>query len=147
MAIRIFSKKAFAIGPGAQQGNPEIESFVTVPNAFQDMPEKYKNDPTFLLAVKCGDITVITAANKTAIENEPEKPVIDDKAGMSEIEAFYEELKIMNKEDAITLGEKYNVKPKNGEKMGAFKKRILEAYKLSVSDETASEDEAVTDNE
>ena len=37
--IRIFSKKAFAFGPGAVQGSDVIENFVTVPGTFQDMPE------------------------------------------------------------------------------------------------------------
>lgn len=134
MAIRIFSKKAFAIGPGAQQGNPEVESFITVPGAFQDMPEKYKNDPTYLLAVKAGDITVVTGSSVEK-QMEEDEQVIDDQAHQTALQAFYEELKVMGKGDAIALGEKYELKPKNGEKMGAFKKRIMEAYKLAHPEE------------
>ena len=50
--MRIFSKKRFAIGPGAIRGTDKIELFVTNPGTFQDMPEKYKDDATFKLAVK-----------------------------------------------------------------------------------------------
>lgn len=141
MAIRIFSKKAFAIGPGAQQGNPEVESFITVPGAFQDMPEKYKNDPTYLLAVKAGDITVVTGSSVEK-QMEEDEQVIDDQAHQTALQAFYEELKVMGKDDAIALGEKYELKPKNGEKMGAFKKRIMEAYKLAHPEEVEDGDKS-----
>lgn len=141
MAIRIFSKKAFAIGPGAQQGNPEVESFITVPGAFQDMPEKYKNDPTYLLAVKAGDITVVTGYSVEK-QMEEDEQVIDDQAHQTALQAFYEELKVMGKDDAIALGEKYELKPKNGEKMGAFKKRIMEAYKLAHPEEVEDGDKS-----
>lgn len=132
MSIRIFSKRSFAIGPGAQQGNPEIESFVTVPGAFQDMPEKYVNDPTFKLAVKVGEITVInnTSVGKK-LENDEQKAEVNDQASMSELEAFYEELKVKNREDTIELGDKFGLEINDNEKLGAFKKRIMEAYKLA----------------
>lgn len=146
MAIRIFSKKAFAIGPGAQQGNPEIESFVTVPGAFQDMPEKYQNDPTFKLAVKAGEITIITGSSVEK-QMEDDEQVVDDQAHQTALEAFYEELKVMGKDDAIALGEKYELKPKNNEKMGQFKKRIFEAYKLAHPEEMEPGDEDPTPEE
>lgn len=60
--MRIFSKKRFAIGPGAIRGTDKIELFVTNPGTFQDMPEKYKDDATFKLAVKAGEIEVIDRA-------------------------------------------------------------------------------------
>ena len=68
--MRIFSKKAFAICPGAQKGLDTVEFFVTVPKAFQDMPDKYIDDPTFKLAVSSGDI-IIADANNT------EKKIVD----------------------------------------------------------------------
>lgn len=132
MSIRIFSKRSFAIGPGAQQGNPEIESFVTVPGAFQDMPEKYVDDPTFKLAIKAGEITVINNASvEKKFENDEQKAEVNDQASMSELEAFYEDLKIKNREDTIELGNKFGLEIKDNEKLGAFKKRIMEAYKLA----------------
>lgn len=131
MSIRIFSKRSFAIGPGAQQGNPEIETFVTVPGAFQDMPEKYENDPTFKLAVKAGEITVINNASvEKKLENDEQKAEVNDTASMTELEAFYEELKVKNREDTIELANKFGLEIKDGEKLSSFKKRIMEAYKL-----------------
>lgn len=132
MAINIFSSKAFAIGPGAQRGSAEIDSFITVPGAFQSMPDKYANDPTFLLAVKAGDIKVMdgTKVAEKAVEHAVENPVVDHAAKMDSTQAFYEELKVMNREDTLILGEKYGLTIENNEKMGAFKKRIMEAYKL-----------------
>ena len=133
MNIRIFSKKAFAIGPGAQRGTSEIDSFVTVPGAFQDMPDKYQDDPTFKLAVKSGDITIVdNAAVKHEFESEKHEAVIDDKPHESELEAFYEELKVMNREDTIKTAEKFNLEMNDNEKLGQFKKRIIEAYKLNM---------------
>lgn len=127
--IRIYSKKAFAIGPGAQRGTTEIESFVTRPGTFQEMPAKYENDPTFKLAVKSGDITVIV--NSTAEkQTDGSKANINDKAGMTEEQAFYAELKGMSIGDTYKLAEeKYGLTPENNEKLGAFKKRIMQAYK------------------
>lgn len=131
MSIRIFSKRSFAIGPGAQQGNPEIETFITVPGAFQDMPEKYENDPTFKLAVKAGEITVINNASvEKKFENDEQKAEVNDTASMTELEAFYEELKVKNREDTIELANKFGLEIKDGEKLSSFKKRIMEAYKL-----------------
>lgn len=148
--MRIFSKKAFAIGPGAQRGTDEIETFITVPGSFQEMPDKYKHDPTFLLAVKAGEITVITAASQ---QREMEKQAADD-TGVREdappqtaLEAFFEELKVMNQEDVLHLAEKYNVKPKNGEKLNNLKKRVFEAYKLANADEDEGTDETDGDSE
>lgn len=138
--MRIFSKKAFAIGPGAQRGTTDIDSFVTVPGAFQEMPDKYKNDPTFLLALKAGEITVVDskAAERAAEESET---VINDKAEQTTLQAFYEELKVMNKEDTLALAEKLGVKPKNNEQLKQLKKRIFEAHKLANPEDAEPADE------
>lgn len=131
MSINIFSSKAFAIGPGAQQGNPEIDLFVTVPGAFQNMPDKYKDDPTFKLAVKAGDIRIVNGMDKEEkIADEFDKQVIDHTPKMDETQEFYEKLKVMNREDTIELAEIYDLQIKKDEKLGSFKKRIFEAYKL-----------------
>lgn len=127
--VRIYSKKAFAIGEGLKRGTDIIESFVTVPGAFMDMPEKYLNDATFLLAQKAGDITVVTNSSVEKQMEFDDNPTPENYV-QSELEAFYEELKVMSRDDTFTLGEKYGVKPKNNEKLGQYKKRILEAYKL-----------------
>lgn len=131
MSIRIYSKAAFLIGPGAQHGSSEIISFVTVPGAFQDMPDTFKNDPTFLLAVKSGDITVITG---NEVQREVEKNPLanaNEASPMDETETFYNELKVLNREEAIKLAEKYGVSVDGAEKLSLVKKRIFEAYKVS----------------
>lgn len=126
--MRIFSKKAFAIGEGYSLITQAIDSFITVPNTFQEMPDKYKNDPTFKLAVKCGDIVVSTAGAKEfekEIENEKE-PELDP------VELYFEKLRVMDRDGVMGEAEKYGVVPEANEKMGAFKRRILEAYKLTL---------------
>ena len=134
MSIRIFSKKSFAIGPGAARGTTEVDYFVTKPNAFQDMPDKYVNDRMFKMAVKAGDITIIGSEKVENVEAKNEAKV--EEKVMSEEEAFYEELKAMSLEDATTLAEeKYGITPKNGETVSKLKKRIMAAYKKEKSEE------------
>lgn len=138
--MKIYSKEAFAIGPGAQVGTTDIDSFITVPGTFQNMPDKYANDPTFKLAVRAGKITVIESRQQQVkIENEPPKDELNHKAGMSEIEAFYAELKTMSQDETLVLGEKYGLSMGKNEKLGQFKKRVMEAYKLSVEEATEEE--------
>ena len=131
--MKIFSKKAFAIGEGAKRNSDIIDLFVTVPLSFQEMPDKYKDDPTFKLAVSSGDITIVNGNEEKvkAIENGEFKDEPEEAPVMSEVEAFYEELKAMNREDTMKLVEKYNVVANNGDKLGQIKKRIFEAYKLN----------------
>lgn len=131
--MKIFSKKAFAIGEGAKRNSDIIDLFVTVPLSFQEMPDKYKDDPTFNLAVASGDITIVNGNEEKvkAIENGEFKDEPEEAPVMSEVEAFYEDLKAMNREDTMKLVEKYNVMVNNGDKLGQIKKRIFEAYKLN----------------
>ena len=131
--MKIFSKKAFAIGEGAKRNSDIIDLFTTVPLSFQEMPDKYADDPTFKLAVASGDITVVNGNEEKvkAIENGEFKDEPEEAPVMSEIEAFYEELKGMNREDTMKLAEKYDVVINNGDKLGQIKKRIFEAYKLN----------------
>ena len=141
MSIRIYSKKAFSIGPGANRVDGSVENFITTPMAFQDMPEKYKDDPTFKLAVSCGDITVIE--KKVAIPSdiivEPENE--EDEATESDaVEKFYEELRGKKADEVKELAEKYGAEFIDGDKLSVNKKRVLEAYKLSLEDEEETEE-------
>ena len=146
MSIRIYSKKAFSIGPGANRVDGSVENFITTPMAFQDMPEKYKDDPTFKLAVSCGDITVIekkVAVPSAAIvepekeeEKEEEVHETDDP-----VEKFYEELRGKKADEVKELAEKYGAEFIDGDKLSVNKKRVLEAYKLSLEDEDGAEEE------
>ena len=144
MSIRIYSKKAFSIGPGANRVDGSVENFITTPMAFQDMPEKYKDDPTFKLAVSCGDITVIEkkAAAPSATIVEPEKEEDKEEATETDdpVEKFYEELRGKKADEVKELAEKYGAEFIDGDKLSVNKKRVLEAYKLSLEDEEETEE-------
>ena len=142
MSIRIYSKKAFSIGPGANRIDGSVENFITTPMAFQDMPEKYKDDPTFKLAVSCGDITVIEkkVAVPSAAIIEPENE--EDEATESDaVEKFYEELRGKKAEEVKELAEKYGAEFIPSDKLSMNKKRVFEAYKLSIDDEVVGDTE------
>ena len=145
MSIRIYSKKAFSIGPGANRIDGSVENFITTPMAFQDMPEKYKDDPTFKLAVSCGDITVIekkaTVSSASIIEPENEKDKEDEAAESDAVEKFYEELRGKKAEEVKELAEKYGAEFIPSDKLSMNKKRVFEAYKLSIDDEVVGDTE------
>lgn len=137
--IRIYSKAAFAFGPGAQQGTDVIDSFVTVPGSFQDMPEKYTQDPTFKRAVQFHEVEIIekktfVQANKVEDKTTAEDEKTDGDA-VDPVEKFYEELKGMNKEQTAELAKKYGAEFVEGDALKMNKKRVMEAYKLSITEE------------
>lgn len=142
MSIRIYSKKAFSIGPGANRIDGSVENFITTPMAFQDMPEKYKDDPTFKLAVSCGDITVIekkaTVSSASVVEPENEE---DEATESDAVEKFYEELRGKKAEEVKELAEKYGAEFIPSDKLSMNKKRVFEAYKLSIDDEVVVDTE------
>ena len=139
--IRIYSKAAFAFGPGAQQGTDVIDSFVTVPGAFQDMPEKYTQDPTFKRAVQFHEVEIIE--KKAFVQSQQVKSEVettakdenDDDTAVDPVEKFYEELKGMNKEQTAELAKKYGAEFVEGDALKMNKKRVMEAYKLSITEE------------
>lgn len=139
--IRIYSKAAFAFGPGAQQGTDVIDSFVTVPGAFQDMPEKYTQDPTFKRAVQFHEVEIIE--KKTFVQAQQVKAEVEttakdeneDDTVVDPVEKFYEELKGMNKEQTAELAKKYGAEFVEGDALKMNKKRVMEAYKLSITEE------------
>lgn len=139
--IRIYSKAAFAFGPGAQQGTDVIDSFVTVPGSFQDMPEKYTQDPTFKRAVQFHEVEIIekkafvqAQQTKVEVETETENKNEDDTV-VDPVEKFYEELKGMNKEQTAEIAKKYGAEFVEGDALKMNKKRVMEAYKLSITEE------------
>lgn len=141
--IRIYSKAAFAFGPGAQQGTDLIDSFVTVPGAFQDMPEKYTQDPTFKRAVQFHEVEIIekqtiVQGQNVKTEAKVETEVEDENKVDTEVdpvEKFYEELKGMNKDQTAELAKKYGAEFVEGDALKMNKKRVMEAYKLSITEE------------
>ena len=135
--IRIYSKAAFAIGEGAtRDGN--IDQFVTVPRSFQDMPEKYVTDATYLAAVKAG--MIIPYSNAAPVI--PVTPVEEDKFEDEEadkikaqIDAFKAELKTKNHDEVKKLAEEYGAEFVDSDKLGENKRRVFEAFKLTLTSE------------
>lgn len=131
--IRIFSKAAFSFGPGAQRGTDLIDSFITVPGSFQDMPEKYAEDPTFKRAVQFKEVEIIE--KKPIVATTQKKEEVSEEEEVDSVEKFYEELKTMNMQQVKELAEKYGAEFVEGDALKANKKRVMEAYKLSISEE------------
>ncbi len=136
--IRIFSKKAFAFGPGATQGTDVIENFITVPGTFQDMPEKYKDDPTFKIAVKYKEVEIVqheVQVQAAPITEAKTKNIDSGTDSDDSVEKFYEELKLKNKDEVKELAEKYGAEFVDSDPLKINKKRVMEAYKLSINEE------------
>ena len=135
--IRIYSKAAFAIGEGAtRDGN--IDQFVTVPRSFQDMPEKYVTDATYLAAVKAGMIIPYSNAAPvipvTLVEEDKFEDEEADKI-KAQIDAFKAELKTKNHDEVKKLAEEYGAEFVDSDKLGENKKRVFEAFKLTLTSE------------
>lgn len=124
--IRIFSKAAFQFGPGANR-NGDIYQFITVPGTFQDMPDEFKNDKTFQLALKCGMVNVIDNKAAQVIAEETTISSVD----IDPIKAYYEKLKMMNANEVSIEAEKYSVTYNKNDKLSETKKKVFEAYKLA----------------
>lgn len=137
--IRIYSKAAFAFGPGAQQGTDVIDSFVTVPGSFQDMPEKYTQDPTFKRAVQFHEVEIIEKKTFVQVNKAENEATVEDgnkdDTVVDPVEKFYEELKGMNKEQTAEIAKKYGAEFVEGDALKMNKKRVMEAYKLSITEE------------
>lgn len=135
--IRIYSKAAFAIGEGAtRDGN--IDQFVTVPRSFQDMPEKYVTDATYLAAVKAGMIIPYSnAAPVNTVAPVEEDKFEDEEADKikAQIDVFKAELKTKNHDEVKQLAEKYGAEFVDSDKLGENKKRVFEAFKLTLTSE------------
>ena len=143
MSIRIFSKKAFAFGPGAQHGTDVIDHFITVPGTFQDMPECYQNDLTFKEACKCGDVEVVhvnthvVVHEEKKVESEVKTETSDDEIEIdvdAEVKKFYEDLKTKSAIETKELAKKYGADFVEEDQLKVNKKRVLEAYKISLTE-------------
>lgn len=139
--IRIWSRACFAIGPGASRDGRVIDSFMTVPGAFQDMDERYMEDPTFKAAVAAGDIQIMTAKPQIAMDvkhmDAPEVPAEDH---VETIDEYKERVKAMSAEEVASECEKYGAEFVNSDKLKDNKRRLMEAYKLANSDDSDDEE-------
>ena len=131
--VRILSKKSFAFGPGASRDGKKVDQFVTVPGAIQEIPEEYTHDILFGLAVKEGSVVIMNAdvrENAPVIKDVPveeAEPTDEEK-----IAKFKEELKAMKPAEVQKVAEEYGAEFDKNSKMSENKKRVLEAYKLSL---------------
>ena len=139
--IRIWSRACFAIGPGASRDGRVIDSFMTVPGAFQDMDERYMEDPTFKAAVAAGDIQIMTTKPQIAMDvkhvDVPEVPADDH---VETIDEYKERVKAMSAEEVASECEKYGAEFVNSDKLKDNKRRLMEAYKLANSDDSDDEE-------
>lgn len=139
--IRIWSRACFAIGPGASRDGRVIDSFITVPGAFQDMDERYMEDPTFKAAVAAGDIQIMTAKPQVAMDvkhiDVPEDTTEDH---VETIDEYKERVKAMSAEEVASECEKYGAEFVNSDKLKDNKRRLMEAYKLANSDDSDDEE-------
>lgn len=142
--IRIFSKKAFAFGPGAQHGTDVIDHFVTVPGTFQDMPEHYQNDLTFKEACKCGEVEVVRVNARSVVHEDKVEVNVEDETETTseenevdveaEVKKFYEDLKTKSATETKELAKKYGADFVEDDQLKINKKRVLEAYKISLTE-------------
>lgn len=139
--IRIWSRACFAIGPGASRDGRVIDSFITVPGAFQDMDERYMEDPTFKAAVAAGDIQIMTAKPQIAMDvkhvDVPGAPADDH---VETVDEYKERVKAMSAEEVASECEKYGAEFVNSDKLKDNKRRLMEAYKLANSDDSDDEE-------
>ncbi len=139
--IRIWSRACFAIGPGASRDGKMIDSFITVPGAFQDMDERYMEDPTFKAAVAAGDIQIMTAKPQIAIDvKHIDVPETQSEDHVETLDEYKERVKGMTAEEVASECEKYGAEFVNSDKLKDNKRRLMEAYKLANSDDSDDEE-------
>ena len=101
------------------------------------MPEKYSTDPTFKRAVKFHEVEIIEKHSAVQVPKTEDTAKVENnvESEVDPVEKFYEELKGMNKEQTEELAKKYSAEFVEGDALKANKKRVMEAYKLSISEE------------
>lgn len=141
--IRIWSRACFAIGPGASRDGKVIDSFITVPGAFQDMDERYMDDPTFKAAVAAGDIQIMTAKPQIAMDVkhiDVSEDTTEDEDHVETLDEYKERVKTMSAEEVASECEKYGAEFVNSDKLKDNKRRLMEAFKLSKKDDSDDEE-------
>lgn len=129
--MKIFSKKAFAIGEGITQANPNGTCIVTQPGGFQTIPDEMINDPMLKAAVAEGSILIVDNERDAvkAENNFVDNSNVNEITPQSEEQAFYEELKVKTREDAVKMAEEMGIKLEGNEKTGKIKSLIMNAYR------------------
>lgn len=133
--IRIYSKKCFALGPGAMRGTTDVVSVMTVPGAWQDIDEALKEDPTFKLALKAGDIVIAEHQPMVVVDTHFEDVTDDDEdTEVDPVTEYMEKVKLMNASEVKEACEEYGAEFREDDKLKENKKRLMAAYKLHIKD-------------
>lgn len=128
--MKIFSKKAFAIGEGVTQSNPDGTCFVTQAGAFHTIPDDFANDPMLKAAVAEGSIIIMDGKSDSKVENDfVDNSNVKEVTPKTEEEAFYEELKVKSRDEAIKMAEEMGIKLEGNEKTGKIKSLVMNAYR------------------
>lgn len=137
--MRIFAKRAFDLGSGINKFTGEIDTLVTVPMSFMDIPDNKKNHPLFKLAVDEGSIIVVDDnSEQKNIEDALDRGEFKNnntKENMSTVEEYYESLKTKNKEEVLKEAKRLNVHLTGDESNNVLKKKVFESYKMSLKNE------------
>lgn len=130
--MRILSKKSFALGEGARRDGVFVPQFITVRGAIQELDESYAKDRTFQMAVNAGDIVVMNSDISTdkQIEEATSKKVAEKEP--TKLELFKEKIKLMDVNEVEEAAKEYGAVFNKDDKLRENKKRLLEAYKLSI---------------
>lgn len=102
--MQIFAKGTYALGPGLEKSGTKIDYFITKPNVFDEMPDKYANCSLFKDCVKYGLIRIV-GDRKTEKEIEADfedhaEPDINSEKQVKLEEAFIS-IRDMSKEELI----------------------------------------------
>lgn len=137
--MRIFAKRAFDLGTGINKFTGEIDTLVTIPMSFMDIPDDKKNHPLFKLAVDEGSIIVVDGKEEQKnIEDSLDRGEFKNnntKENMTTVEEYYELLKTKSKEEVLKEAKRLNVHLTGDESNNALKKKVFESYKISLKDE------------
>lgn len=121
--MQIFAKGSFSFGPGLKKDGT-TEKFVTVPNVFMDMPDKFANDPLFQDCVKYGLVRA-TGFESNAIETDFSD--VDPK--QAELEEKFAQLKAMDIDQLVSKAEELEIHLTGNEKAKEIRRMIFAYYK------------------
>ena len=125
--MQIFSKAAFSFGPGLKKDGTS-ERFTTIPNVFQDMPDKFSDDPLFKDCVKLGLVQIVSGLKVVEKAAPAPEPVADEvPSAADELSEFEATLKGTKKSDLITMAEEVGINLTGDETAKDLRKILYEA--------------------
>lgn len=129
--MRIYSKKAFAIGEGVTKADPTGKCIITVPGTFQTIPDELHSDPMLVAAMNEGSIVLVDSQEKQKVVESTETAgsVVTGGDGGNDEQAFYEELKTKTKDEAIAMAEDFGLKLTGDESAKKIKQMVMTAYR------------------